>query len=584
MNPTSDPDRPGRDQDVIRQLQLENQMLAERAEEIFLLGKISAEVASADTPRKLLARGLEKIALLREIPFAGYGRWSDAGLDLEFGYNLNGENVVEGRVLLDPRIREKAHRQMVVLRGDETVRFDPPVGGNSQAGTVLIPAPGARPGRGCFVFAGDGFADDNQEGVQLLNRAVEIMSMRLDLLDSLEQLSRLNRELDAEVVSRTRQLQQAQKMEILGRLAGGIAHDFNNVLMAMVGHAELALLDMQPGSAAREDLQAVLAAGARGSRLTRQLLSFSRQQVFSREPLDLNEVIGELATVWARTLGENIALELDLPSPACLILADKGQIEQVFMNLVLNARDAMPGGGRIRVSIRSVREAPPDSAAPVGPHVAIEIADQGEGMAPEIRDRIFDPFFTTKEVGKGTGLGLAMVQNICRGHDGWVEVESEPGQGAVFTLHFPEFTGEVAASPEVSEGDTPTGTETVLLVEDDPSARRVMDLMLGKLGYKTVVADSGDAALLHLEDGDLHLDLLLSDVVMPGMSGGELGRRARTLRPDLRILFITGYIDDEIDVAELRKVGDGLLFKPVSMDKLATGLREVLAGSAGSGG
>ncbi|NCQ35714.1 hypothetical protein GW813_11735 [bacterium] len=327
MSPGNDEGTTDRNEDILRQLQLENQMPAERAEEIFLLGHISAEVTTADTPQGLLARGLEKIAILKEIPYSGYGRWREEGLDLDFCYCLHGENLESGVIRLDPRVQAEARQGMVILRGEAAARVGLPDNGESAAqvtGVVLIPAPGSRSEPGCFLFAGEGFADDPQDQVQLLNRAAEIMGMRLDVLDSLEKLSHLNRELDAKVRERTRQLEHAQKMEILGRLAGGIAHDFNNILMAMVGNTELAVMDLPADSPIRENLMAVQQAGDRGSRLTRQLLSFSRQDVFTKEPLDLNADIKDPASVWERVLGEDVSLEFDLSGDVGPILADKG--------------------------------------------------------------------------------------------------------------------------------------------------------------------------------------------------------------------------------------------------------------------
>ncbi len=584
---------------IIRQLELENQLLAERAEEIFLLGRIAAEVTEARSVRGVLMRGLERIAILKDTEFAAYGRWEAGGLDLAYGYFLHGDNLEAGKITLGGDLRERVGRGPVLLHGAETslVGLPPPVRlDGSQASLTLIPALAAQDSPGCFVFAGRCSEHDQQERSLLVTRAVEIMSLRLENLRALNELSELNRRLDAKVAERTgqleaantelqlkiEQLEQAQKMEVLGRLAGGIAHDFNNILTAVTGHVELAALAVPEDDPLQKDLQAIREAGERGARLSRQLLSFSRRQVFKKEPLDVNASVRDLAKVIDRLIGEDIELELDLAPDTGSVLADRGRIDQVLMNLVLNARDAMSGGGRIRLSTRSVSVEPPtaaDGERPIGGtgrHVELAVADDGAGIPAELRARIFEPFFTTKEAGKGTGLGLAMVYNICRRHDGWVQVDSEVGQGTVFRVYFPELAAEAVSPPSAVVKEPARGDEAILLVEDDRTIREVLVKLLDRLGYRATSCAHGQEALELLEDPDQDFDLMITDVVMPVMGGGELAARARTLHPRLPILFLSGYTDDQLGPGDPLANADGFIQKPVTMAELAAAVRRIL--------
>jgi two-component system cell cycle sensor histidine kinase/response regulator CckA len=373
------------------------------------------------------------------------------------------------------------------------------------------------------------------------------------------------------------QFRQIQKMEALGQLASGVAHDFNNLLTVIEGYGQM-LHDAWPGQEqGRLDLAEIVRASARGKVLTNQLLAFSRKQVVRPTQVDLNATIRELSRMLARVIGENIELDLqlDVVPP---VIADVGQIEQVVMNLALNARDAMPFGGRL--TIATARAAMDASAARAhgldpGEYAALIVTDTGSGMTDDVRHRIFEPFFTTKEVGKGTGLGLSTVYGIVKQSSGHIDVSSEPGKGTTFRVHFPRgAVGNLAEA--AAERARPThGAETVLLVEDEPMVLNLASRVLRSHGYRVLVASNATEALQVARDHAGTVDLLLTDVVMPGMPGPELAATLEQLTPGLRVLYVSGYADDS--VARLgAEEGISFLAKPFTGEALAARVREVL--------
>jgi two-component system, cell cycle sensor histidine kinase and response regulator CckA len=376
------------------------------------------------------------------------------------------------------------------------------------------------------------------------------------------------------------QLRVSQKMEGIGRLAGGIAHDFNNLLTAILGYAELMESQLED-EGLKSELREIRLAGERAAALTRQLLAFSRKQVLQPRILDLNAVVSEMEKLLRRLIGEDVELTTRLDPALESVKADPGQLEQVLMNLAVNARDAMPEGGTLTIeTANTVLDAGFTTAHPgarSGEYAILTVADTGIGMSDEVRSHAFEPFFTTKEHGKGTGLGLATAYGIVKQSDGYITVDSEPGRGTTFRIYFPHAAGAAAASGRGEPSAlSPRGTETILLVEDESGVRRLSRTILEAQGYIVLEAASGDEALevARSHAGEIHL--VATDVIMPGMSGRVLWDRLRVLLPDPRVLFMSGYTDDAIARHGVLEPGIAFLQKPFTPFSLAQKVREVL--------
>ena len=376
------------------------------------------------------------------------------------------------------------------------------------------------------------------------------------------------------------QYQQAQKMEAVGRLAGGIAHDFNNLLSAILGYCELLLPGFHPGDPRRADLEQIRHAGTSAARLTRQLLAFSRKQITEPRLLDLKGVVTGLRPMLETLIGEAVKVVLNLESDTAPVRADWGQMEQIVMNLAVNARDAMPDGGTVTIATSNVEldehYAAMHPGVKPGAFVALTVTDTGAGITPEVQARLFEPFFTTKEVGKGTGLGLATVHGIVKQSGGSVAVYSEVGMGASFRVYLPrvapaDMVGE-AAQPADRSG---ARAETVLVVDDGEGMRELARRLLERQGYTVLVAANADEALRSFQTNP-RIDLLLTDVVMPGTSGPELTRRLAAQQPALKVIYMSGYTEDDIVGQEMLKPGTAFLNKPFTADALGRKVREVL--------
>jgi PAS domain S-box-containing protein len=372
------------------------------------------------------------------------------------------------------------------------------------------------------------------------------------------------------------QFQQAQKMESVGRLAGGIAHDFNNLLTALFGHGDLAIGKLPEGHPARAHVVEIRSAALRAAELTQQLLAFSRKQILKPRLLDLGAVVLDLESILRRTLGEDIRLRTRPAPGAWPIQADRVQVEQAILNLAVNARDAMPGGGELGIETGCRAFTAPEGIPPglsPGPHAFVSVSDTGVGMDAEILSHLFEPFFTTKEVGKGTGLGLSTTYGIVRQSGGTVEVQSAPGRGSRFTLWFPALPGEsIPSAPASVERPRPKGRGRILLVEDGVEVRRLLADVLVSHGYTVAEAEDGEAALARMRGGET-FDLLVSDLIMPRMGGLDLLKQARRLRPDLPALLMTGYADPDRAVAES---GTEILQKPFQPSLLLRRIGEAL--------
>ncbi len=414
-------------------------------------------------------------------------------------------------------------------------------------------------------------------------RAQEVQEANRRLAESHAELEKRVEERTAELAAANAKLLQAQKLEAVGRLAGGIAHDFNNILTAISGYAHFLLNDIPPGDARREDVQEILRSGERAAALTRQLLVFSRQQVLLEKVLDPVRVLSDMEKLIRRLIGEDVILSLRTGAEVSRIKADQGQVEQVIMNLVVNARDAMPRGGKLVLEAADVmlgeEYARTHPGVAPGPYVMLAVSDTGCGMTPEVQARIFEPFFTTKEDGKGTGLGLATVYGIVKKSRGSVFVYSEPGGGSTFKVYFPAVR-DPADSARVSEAVVPAarGWETVLLVEDDELVRKFVHRALAKNGYSVLAAENPSEGLRVCREFRDSIHLLLTDVVMPGMRGDELAARIRAERPGVSVLYMSGYT--EMGMLQSGPETPRLSFvqKPIEPDQLAREVRRVLDG------
>ncbi|HKT88747.1 MAG TPA: PAS domain S-box protein [Candidatus Sulfotelmatobacter sp.] len=376
------------------------------------------------------------------------------------------------------------------------------------------------------------------------------------------------------------QLRNAQQLEAIGRLAGGVAHDFNNILSIIMGHGEL-LLAAGVDERTKNGLEQMRRASLRAASLTQQLLAFSRKQVLQPRILDLNEAVADVQNMLARVIGEDIELVANLQPSLMSVKVDPGQVEQVLMNLAINARDAMPQGGKLTMETANVTIGPEEARdldlAP-GPYVMLKVSDTGHGMDSSTVPHIFEPFFTTKPVGKGTGLGLATVYGIVKQSGGSIQVQSEPERGSTFRVYFPSMTNANPRKEDPRNGDkgAAAGTETVLIAEDEPDLRELTRIFLESYGYRVLTAASAELAIQAAQNYSGHIHLLLTDVIMPGMSGSQLAEKIQIGRPEIRIVYMTGYTDDMVVQHKVLEPGVQLLQKPFTKADLALKVRATL--------
>jgi len=383
------------------------------------------------------------------------------------------------------------------------------------------------------------------------------------------------------------QLRQSQRMEAIGKLAGGVAHDFNNLLAVILGSADVVLDKLPADHPSRRKLELIRQAGSSAADLTRQLLAYSRQQMLQPRVLDLKEIVGRTQVLLSRLIGENIQFTISLEPSLGQVKADPGQIEQVLLNLAVNARDAMPQGGRLRIEARNVEldDSYKDGHQPVVPgrYVMLAIEDTGSGMDRDTQSRVFDPFFTTKELGKGTGLGLATVYGIVKQSAGYIWVYSELSKGTIFKVYLPRVDETRPVEQKEPDQLISRGCETILLVEDSDSLRELAQEYLESDGYTVLAANSGKEALQQARDFHGTIHLLLTDVVMPEMSGPELASRMASLRPAIKVIFTSGYTDDTVARQGALDPGVTFIQKPYRPKALARKIREVLGEPAQTG-
>ena len=406
-------------------------------------------------------------------------------------------------------------------------------------------------------------------------RPIEVVGLWLDVTD--------RKEAEAEHRRLRAQLLEAQRMESVARLAGGAAHDFNNLLTVINGYSDLVLKRLSLADPLRESVLEIRKAGRRAARLSQQLLILGRKQIVQPAPVNLNDIVGEVGNTLDRLIGEDIRLQCQLNFSLGTVLADPGQIHQVLMNLAVNARDAMPNGGTLVIETNNVEldesYARGHVAVKPGPYAQLKVSDTGIGMSKEVLAHVFEPFYTTKAPGLGTGLGLATVYSIVRQSGGSITVHSELGHGAVFTVYLPRGEMAVAASAELApplEVTTSRGTETILVVEDDEQVRRIATTVLRDHGYKVIEAGEPTDALRQSEGYPGRIHLLLTDVIMPGMSGPELADRIRASRPVIEIIFMSAYSGSVMNERAILPASVPFLQKPFSPERLIHQVREVL--------
>ncbi|MBA3655895.1 MAG: PAS domain S-box protein [Gemmatimonadaceae bacterium] len=479
--------------------------------------------------------------------------WSDELYRL-FGVRKNGRITLETFIdIVHPDDRERVRKTV-----EHTVRTNEPFAYNHRIVTTE--------GETKLLYAlGHTVLDERGEVIRLIGSAQDI----------------------TEQSNLTEQLRQAQKMEAVGRLAGGVAHDFNNLLTVMDCHVQFLLQDLDASTPQRQDVEAIKKATENAAALTRQLLAFSRKQILQPKLINLNDSIANIESLLGRLLGETVQVVTRLDPALGQMKADPGQIEQVLMNLAVNARDAMPKGGTLTIQTRGVTvsdmQANLRPGLKPGPHALLAVSDVGEGIPDDVRPHIFEPFFTTKEVGQGTGLGLATVYGIVKQSGGVIDVVSARGKGSTFNLYFPLTPGDAPEQAQHFSVTTGlTGTETILLVEDANALRAVATKILTSNGYKVLAAENGEAALRVFRKNDEMIDALLTDVVMPELGGRELAAIILADRPELPILFMSGYTE----TAALGKLGTsrghGFIGKPFTPEALLRQLREVLDRSKAS--
>ncbi len=378
------------------------------------------------------------------------------------------------------------------------------------------------------------------------------------------------------------QLLQAMKMEAVGRLAGGIAHDFNNLLTCIIGHVSMAFTSIHPEDPLAETLSEIGHAADSAANLTRQLLAFSRKQIIEPRVIDLNELIGNLEKMLTRLIGEDVILKTDYGKNLAAVKVDPGQFEQILVNLAVNARDAMPSGGKFVIETSNVEVdekhclAHPEARA--GRYVMLAVSDTGHGMSEEVIKHIFEPFFTTKQEGHGTGLGLAITYGAVKQAGGYIDVVSEPGKGSCFKIYLPQAKEKAESSGRTkSHNELPGGGETILLVEDEAIVRNLVIKILKRLGYNVIHASDGKKAISLAKEHKDRIDLLMTDVIMPEINGRELAEHLKTIHPEMKILFTSGYTEDVIIQRGIVEENTNFIGKPYNFQQLAIKLREVLA-------
>ena len=591
----------------IRILEQENEFLAESREELLLLGLISEQLEAEKDEKQLLESALEKTSILKNIPFCAVFTHKDSRCQLFCSYSTFQQDDISTKQLdLKPSLENCYSKSTQVIdasKGDALFDLHHNDATFSPKAYITIPFQSRYIPKGMFLFA---FEDESMERVSnqliLLQRTVEMIITKMDNLFLRHQLEEQNKALDKSIYKKTAELQastatlkqnieqqkqlkaqfyQAQKMEAIGNLAGGVAHDFNNILTVINGYSELLLLQTPDDNPNFSRIQEIHNAGKRAANLTNQLLAFSRKQVIKPVPINLNEQIADAEKMLQRLIGEHIYFQTILEPDLCTIQADPGQVNQILLNLAVNARDAMPKGGQLTVRTRQVEigkdHKQPEFSFEPGKFVCISVQDTGTGMDEETRQHIFEPFFTTKPLGEGTGLGLSTVFGIVQQNKGLIDVESTPGVGTTFSVFLPcSDTSLEADADHAIKTERSKKNECIMVVEDDANVRKLTRLVLERDGYKVLLAANTNEAIETLKNSAYEIHLLLTDVIMPGGSGKDLVARARELRPEMKVLYMSGYTDDLLAQQGILPNEVELIAKPFANHQLLNRIHTML--------
>ena len=574
-------------------------MLAEGHEDALLLGLVGEQVAGEEEPKRILRAGLERISMLKDIPFcACYALDQRRGYLVEHFASFTDRAPATSRVELPDRLVDALAIDSHHLDASDWAALGLDDVFGIARGALAVPFRSRAVSEGFFLFATDHDEERLNRATAFLHRICELLVARLDHAVLVEQLRTAQNVLERAVAERTRDLAEraaalereidehrrtesalrhAQKMEAVGRLAGGVAHDFNNLLTVIINCSSMLAESASIGRPADlDEIEAIQTAGERARDLTRQLLAFARKQLVSPVALDPDAVVRKAEGLLRHVLREDISLEVCVQPGAWPVWSDPGQLEQVLMNLAVNARDAMPRGGRLALSVSNVcvpAGGPPDGPA-AGDWVRLSVSDSGVGITSEVKAHLFEPFFTTKGPGEGTGLGLSTVYGIVTQAGGVVQVESEPGHGATFHVWLPRSSaGPHAPHEGAATAASPRGAETVLVVEDDALVRTLIVRILRGAGYEVLVAGRGDEALT-LVARETRLDLLMTDVVMPGLGGCAVAQELRRLRPRLPVVFVSGYMEEALSGVPANEMA--LVPKPFTAEHLLGSVRALL--------
>lgn len=591
----------------IKNLEEDNSFLSENKEELLLLGLISEQVEFEKDEHNLLSAVLEKISILKDVPFCASFSLNSNSAQLICSYSALQESEIKNEQVhlsdqLISVIKNGAEIIDLEKKHDFCLIKNTDVPFHARA-AIVIPFVSRYILKGLFLFL---FDRQNKKEISsqliLLQRVVEMTVSKIENISLVRELKKINTELDQKIQEKTRELldsnknlkiqieeqkqlkaqfYQSQKMEAIGKLAGGIAHDFNNLLTIINGYSELLLLKFDKSDLSYAELEQINIAGKRAANLTNQLLAFSRKQVIKPVVINLNDVVLDSEKMLQRLIGEDISLQTILDPSLGTMKADSGQLIQIIMNLAVNARDAMPKGGNITIKTKKVHvtkeELLPEIEMKPGNYCYLSVTDNGSGMDEEIQAQIFEPFYTTKDKSEGTGLGLSTVFGIIKQNNGFIKVSSILGEGSTFHIYLPSVDETSKSNKsKVSEPHNARNVETILIVEDDLHVQKLTESILQRAGYSLLTANNAAIGLQLIEDTSNNIDLLLTDVILPGLSGSDLALKSRKILPGIKVLFMSGYTDDIIAKHGILTEEIEYIQKPFTSHSLIKSVREVL--------